>query len=59
MKSGPIIMFAVMTGISNQQRYSFQGLVDGALMILLAGAILTIIYVVVTPIRPQRILGHT
>jgi uncharacterized membrane protein YccC len=54
LKSGPIIMFAVMTGISNQQSYSFQGPVDGALMIVMAGSILTIIYVVVTPIRPEK-----
>jgi hypothetical protein len=28
--------------------------VDGALMIVMAGSILTIIYVVVTPIRPAK-----
>ena len=33
LKSGPIMMFLMMTGISNQQRYSFNGPVDGALMV--------------------------
>ena len=42
LKSGPMIMFVVGTGISNQQSYSFQGLVDAALMLLLAGAIVTV-----------------
>jgi hypothetical protein len=56
LKSGPIIMFAVMTGISNQQSYSFQGPVDGALMVLLSGVIMTVVYVLISPMRPEQAL---
>jgi hypothetical protein len=56
LKSGPMIMFVVATGISNQQSYSFQGLVDAALMILLAGAILTAVYYLFNPMRPEQVL---
>ncbi|MGI9265041.1 MAG: hypothetical protein ACR2QU_08920, partial [Gammaproteobacteria bacterium] len=59
LKSGPIIMFAVMTGISNQQSYSFQGVVDGALMILLSGTIVTVVYFLFSPIRPEQALLHS
>jgi hypothetical protein len=55
-KMGPILMFVVMTGISNQQKYSFTGLVDGLLMILLAGVILAVVYVIFTPLRPEQSL---
>ena len=55
-KSGPMIMFVTMTGISNQQSYSFQGPVDGALMMVLAVAIVTAIYFMFTPLRPEDAL---
>ena len=56
LKSGPMIMFVTMTGISNQQHYSFQGPVDGALMIVLAGTILTVVYFMFSPMRPEDAL---
>jgi len=56
LKSGPIILFVMMTGISNRQSYSFQGPVDGALMILLAGTILTVVYYSVVPTQPEPAL---
>jgi uncharacterized membrane protein YccC len=56
LKSGPIIMFVMMTGISNEQSYSFQGPVDGALMLLLAGAIITVVYFLFSPLRPEQAL---
>ena len=56
LKSGPIIMFVLMTGISNQQSYSFQGLVDGALMVLLAGVIMTVVFFLFSPMRPEQAL---
>jgi len=56
LKSGPMIMFVVMTGISNQQSYSFQGLVDGALMILLSGGIMSAVYFFFSPMRPEQAL---
>jgi hypothetical protein len=55
-KMGPVLMFVVMTGISNQQKYSFTGLVDGMLMVLLAGVILAVVYVLFTPLRPEQSL---
>jgi hypothetical protein len=55
-KMGPMLMFVAMTGISNQQKYSFTGLVDGMLMILLAGVILAVIYVLFTPLQPEQSL---
>ena len=56
LKSGPLIMFVTTTGISNQQSYSFEGMVDGALMILLAGTIVTVAYYVFGAIRPEEVL---
>lgn len=53
LKSGPIIMFVSMTGISNQQSYSFNGTVDGALMILLAGGIMAVVYYFFTSLHPK------
>jgi hypothetical protein len=44
LKLGPIAMFVMMTGISNQQTYSF-GL-----------SILAVVYILWTPNRPERIL---
>ena len=52
LKSSPIIMFGVMTGISNQQRYLFQVPVDGALMLMLAGIVVTLVYYLFIPLVP-------
>ena len=41
-----------MTGISNQQRYSFNGPVDGALMILLAVIVVAMVYSLFGSMRP-------
>jgi hypothetical protein len=56
LKMGPIIMFVMMTGISNQQTYSFIGLVNGAMMMILGLSILSVVYMLWTPSRPERIL---
>ena len=52
LKSNPLILFGVLTGISNQQRYLFQVPVDGALMLMLAGMIVTVVYYLCVPIVP-------
>ncbi|WP_417738220.1 FUSC family protein [Rosistilla oblonga] len=44
LKSGPMLIFVSVTGISNQQSYSFQEIVVGTLLILLAGTIATSVY---------------
>ena len=46
--------FVIGTGISNQQRYSFQGLVDASLMLLLAGTILVAVYYLFRPVQPEQ-----
>jgi len=53
LKSGPMLMFVTMSGISNQQTYSFLGTVNGALMIILAGVITAVVYSFSTPMRPS------
>jgi hypothetical protein len=56
LKMGPIIMFVMMTGISNQQTYSFIGLVNGAMMMILGLSVLSVVYMLWTPSRPERLL---
>jgi len=56
LKTGPIAMFVMMTGISNQQTYSFIGLVNGAMMWILGVSILSVVYMLWTPSRPERLL---
>lgn len=56
LKSGPLIMFFVSAGISNQQSYSFQGPVTGSMMMLVGGGVLSVIYYLWTPIRPENAL---
>ena len=48
-----LYLFAVMAGISNQQFYSFQAPVDGALLFLLAGIIITLVYYLFEPFIPK------
>lgn len=52
LKSTPIMIFGIVTDISNQQRYLFQVPVDGALMLLLAGMIVTVVYYLCIPLVP-------
>jgi hypothetical protein len=49
-------MFVMMTGISNQQTYSFIGLVNGAMMMILGLSVLSVVYMLWTPSRPERLL---
>jgi uncharacterized membrane protein YccC len=58
LKSGPLIMFVNMSGISNEQSYSFQAPVDGALMTLLGGAFVALAYWFFKPPRPEQSLLH-
>ncbi len=48
-KTQPLVTFVMMTGISNQQSYSFMGIVNGTLMFLLAQGIVTLVYVLRLP----------
>ena len=56
LKTLTLVMFVMMTGISNQQSYSFMGLVDGALMMLLALCIVAVVQTLLSPLRPEQSL---
>ncbi len=56
LKTLILSLFVSMTGISNDQNYSFTGLVDGALMILLAIGIIAIVQTFVSPLKPEQVL---
>lgn len=48
-----VYQFVAMAGISNQQVYSFQGPIDGALLFLLAGIIIILVYYLFEPFIPK------
>lgn len=54
LKSAPLIMFVNMSGISNEQNYSFQGPVDGSLMMVMGVSFVALAYQFFTPLRPER-----
>lgn len=54
-----LVIFVMMTGISNQQSYSFEGLVNGALMMLIPLGIIAIVQALFNPLRPEQILLRT
>lgn len=56
LKVPALAMFVMMTGISNDQVYSFLGLVNGALMMILAMAFVAIVQMLMTPARPEHVL---
>ena len=56
LKTLVLVLFVMMTGISNDQTYSFTGLVDGAMMIVLAVGIIAIVQTFVCPLKPERVL---
>jgi hypothetical protein len=51
-----LALFVMMTGISNDQVYSFTGLVDGAFMFVLALGIVAAMQMLLGPVRPEQIL---
>lgn len=53
-----LVMFVMLTGISNDQTYSFNGLVDGGIMFLLALGIIAIVQCF-APRRPERMLMNS
>ncbi len=54
LKSGALIQFFASAGISNQQTYSFEGPVNGSLMVLIGGGVVTLVYNLWYPIRPEQ-----
>ena len=59
LRSFVLILFVMMTGISNEQSYSFTGLVDGAIMMMMALGIIAIVQTLFNPLRPEQILLKT
>ena len=54
-----LVLFVQMTGISNQQNYSFVGVVDGALLMSLSLAVVAIVQGLFQPLRPEQMLLKT
>lgn len=48
-----LFLFFTMAGISNQQQYSFQLPIDAALLIVLVGMIITVVYYLFEPFIPK------
>jgi uncharacterized membrane protein YccC len=55
-KTAMLMMFVMITGIQNEQVYSFIGLVDGAMMVLLGFGIVAVLQNLLNPARPERVL---
>ena len=49
-----IVLFVVLTGISNDQAYSLLGVLNGGLLFALSLGIVAIVQTLVSPIRPER-----
>lgn len=56
LRTVTLVLFVMMTGISNDQSYSFSALIDGALMMLLALCVVAIVQTIVSPLKPERTL---
>ncbi len=56
LKTLTLVMFVMMTGISNHQSYSFVGLVNGALMMVLGLGAVAVVQTLLSPIRPEQSL---
>jgi uncharacterized membrane protein YccC len=56
LKLVPILLFVNMTGISNNQTYSFMGFVTAGMVLILVMSIIAAVYMLWTPIRPERVL---
>jgi len=49
LKTMPLVCFVMMTGISNQQTYSFIAIVNSAMMFLMAQGIVALVYLLYKP----------
>jgi hypothetical protein len=56
LKMLALALFVMMTNISNDQVYSFMGLMDGAMMFLLALCIIAVVQLLLSPARPEQVL---
>lgn len=53
LRLAPILLFIMVSGISNAQTFSFNGFVDGALMIVMGGAFVAVAYTFFSTMRPE------
>ncbi|MEW4490620.1 FUSC family protein [Thalassoglobus sp. JC818] len=49
-----LFLFFAMAGISNQQQYSFQLPIDAALLVVIVGVIISVVYSLFEPFIPKR-----
>lgn len=56
LKLVPILLFVVMTGISNNQTYSFMALATSGIMLMLVMSIIAAVNMLWTPSRPEKIV---
>jgi hypothetical protein len=56
LKTLPLVLFVTMANITNQQSYSFAALVDGSLMMVLAATCVTLVYSLLSSMRPEQTL---
>jgi len=56
IKMWGLLLFVMLTGISNDQSYSFTGLLDGAWMFVLAIVIVAAVQMLTSPVRPEQVL---
>jgi uncharacterized membrane protein YccC len=54
VKTLTIALFVMMTGISNDQAYSFLALANGGMMFVLALAVIAVVQGLVGPVRPEQ-----
>ncbi len=54
LKLVPILLFVEVTGISNQQSYSFMALIDGAMLFLICLSVIAVVDMLWTSRRPEK-----
>jgi uncharacterized membrane protein YccC len=58
LKLVAIALFVMMANISNDQVYSFMGLVNGAFMLFLPMVIVAVVQMLIGPVRPEHVMLH-
>jgi len=56
LKIGPLMMFAMMANITNDQVYSFIKLLTGGLVMLLGVGIVVVVHRLLSPMHPEKIM---
>ena len=56
LKIGPLMMFAMMANITNDQVYSFIKLLTGGLIMLMGVSVVVLVHRLLSPMHPEKIL---